>query len=198
MVSKELLSLLPEGFRDKIIVPEIKEGLHYDETTGFIKFTVSGDVSHFSRMDNPIIEIFRAVEQATRGDNPISITCGCPRYDSALQTTSCNFLPNNVNSLKGEKFTGEVKKMLKKVKEPFETALESYFKSENGFADWRSYHSILERIEDNKDLIDMIIRLSNKNLKAFIKASGYELPKHRLHQSYKGDALISLIDSLKI
>ena len=191
MVSENLLSLLPDDYRDNIVIPEIKEGLHYDETTGFIKFTVSGDVSHFSRMDNPIIELFRAVEQDCRDENnDISITVGCPRYDSATQTTSCNFLPNNVNSLKGDKFVKEVKKILGKVKGPFEEALTKYFQKENnGFADWQIYHSILDTIVDNKDSIDRIIDLANKSLKTFIKSEGYHLPKRRARQNTQDVAI---------
>ena len=102
MVVTDYLDLFPEGYIEKVIIPEITEGFHYDDTIGIGKIIVNGDVSHYKQTDNPIVEIFRAVEENTRttkGGKHNTITVGCPRYDSATNSTSCNFLPNNIEKI---------------------------------------------------------------------------------------------------
>ena len=62
---------------------------------------VSGDVSHFNRIDNPIIELFRTVEQDVREKNghKLSFVAGCPTYNPAKNITSCHLPQHGWSSL---------------------------------------------------------------------------------------------------
>lgn len=182
MVETNFPNLLPEGYREQIVIPEVRD-LVYDGVTGFSKIIISGDVSHYKQTDNPIVEIFRAVEQKYSPENRIGITVGCPRYDAVTNLTTCNLLPNNVNSLKGEDFERASKEAFEKVRTPFEEALTAFFNKEHGgFRDHQIYHLLLNATE-NKDLFDELVAQCNKELKNFIKEIGYELPKRRLRQT---------------
>ena len=203
MVSKEFIDSLPcqlpDNYREELVIPEVKEGLYYDENLGCMRIVVTGDVSHFSRLDHPIIEIFRSIEHQYRAE--IGIIAGCPRFSSATNTTSCNFLPNNIKNLGKKQLDEAMNAAVERIAPSFEEVLSRYFIEENnGFADWQIYHSLLDQIVDNKDAIDTVTKEGNKTLKTFIKKSKLRLPEHKENMGPEeaARALMRAKNSLKI
>ena len=182
MVSEQLTSLLPTDFESTLIIPKIVLHLQQDSSACFGQIVVTGDVSHYRWTDNPIIEIFRAVEQAVRQEDSLPLSVGCPTYSSATGTTKCSFLPHNDVGYIGETFENAFERSLTYVREPFEALLTAFFNAEDGgFRDYQIYHELLHIVDGgNKDTIDEIRTLCNKSIKDFIKENGYALPKRRL------------------
>ncbi|MBR2659207.1 hypothetical protein IKD60_00385 [Candidatus Saccharibacteria bacterium] len=183
MVSEQFLTLLPGDFETNLIIPKIVTHLEKDETGCFGEIVVTGDVSHYRWTDNPIIEIFRSVEQKTRSDDVLPLTAGCPFYTAATGTTKCRFLPNNSIGYTGAQFETAFTDSLEKVREPFEALLVNFFNEEDGgFRDYQIYHELLAVVDNgnsSKDQIDEIRDLCNQSIKEFILKNDYALPRHR-------------------
>ena len=145
---------------------------------------VSGDVSHFNRIDNPIIELFRTVEQDVREKNghKLSFVAGCPTYNPAKNITSCHFYPNMAGlHWRQERIRVKVQEILvDQIVPMFEDLLACYFDSDK----FRDYQLNLADLMsgtagDDKDKIDQLVSNCNSSIKDFITRSGYALPVRR-------------------
>ncbi|MBR5408645.1 hypothetical protein IK112_01725 [Candidatus Saccharibacteria bacterium] len=166
--------------------------LNKDECCGIIE--VSGDISHYNRVDNPIIEIFRAVEQDVRKENghKLSFSAGCPIYNPAKNITACRFYPNMANlHWRPERIRVKMEEILEgQISPRFTSLLTDYFVSDE-FKDYQlNLSALLAGVGDNKDIIDTLTLNCKKSIKDFIKKAGYDLPKNRKVQIMpKGEEL---------
>ena len=145
-IPEEFLELLPKDFEKNLVTPEVKTFyLDREAEVGVIEIT--GDVSHFNRVDNPIVEIFRTVEQFVRkGDTKkaLSFTAGCPHYDSATNLTTCRFYPNNVKKWGQRRLAIKTEQiLLHRIGPLLKKLLRAYFAAEeNGFREYQVFLSL--------------------------------------------------------
>ncbi len=155
--------------------------LNKDECCGIVE--VSGDISHYNRVDNPIIELFRTIEQSVRreGGHRLAFSAGCPLYNPAKNVTSCRFYPNMANlHWRPERIKVKMEEILDgEIGPKFVSILTAYFDSDE-FKDYQlTLSQLLAGVGDNKDMIDALVANCKESIKDFIKKSGYDLPKNR-------------------
>ncbi|MBQ3309806.1 hypothetical protein IJG78_04005 [Candidatus Saccharibacteria bacterium] len=182
-IPEEFLELLPKDFEKNLVTPEVKT-FYLDREAEVGVIEIVGDVSHFNRVDNPIVEVFRTVEQHVRkGDTKaLTFTAGCPHYDSATNLTICRFYPNNVKKWNARRLAIKTEQiLLHRIGPLLKKLLRAYFAAEeNSFKEYQIYLSLLATTGDNKDKIDWLRDACNNSIKEFIMAQGYELPARRL------------------
>lgn len=181
--------------------PEVLQ-FYLDESqcNGIIE--VSGDVAHFNRVDNPLIELFRTVEQDIREkyEHRLPFVAGCPTYNPARNITICHFYPNMAGlHWRPERIKVKVQEILMdQIAPAFKDLLTCYFDSEE-FRDYQLNLATLMAgtIGDDKDTIDQLVANCNGSIKDFILKSGYALPVRRKVQiapKESQDKITNLLD----
>lgn len=184
----ELEALLPKNFDTEMIIPEIKTPLYIsseDWSKGIIE--VKGDVSHFQRADNPLVEIFRSASREYNGDLSKSekflFSALFPRYNASTGTTVCEFYANNISQAKKDLGAKAAKKrvqdvLIGQIGQTFQNALSEYFRDPNGFRKYQKFLAMIDYAR-NADEFDMLTSKANASIKAFIAKKKLPLPKKR-------------------
>ena len=178
------------------------ESISFDKATGLGKIVISGELEVLQGIDDPVIEIFNAVQLKmqtaileTQGKELINFTPFFPSYDNKKNVTIYKLAPTKPAGVKERKFLEVAEKTLEIFyKNLFMASFCQFLDDENDICNYNGYslyRECIRRIQSTEDpeKRDYDIRTVRILLEYFIGFLGLPLPKSKEAYERKGAQL---------